>query len=129
MASMLMNSLRCCPPVNPAWVVQYATRSLSASVQLHAQVQTKSKKTLARPGVKNVVLVEGVRTPFLLSGTTYADLMPHDLARAALQGLLHKTSLPKDAVDYIIYGTACRRKGASMDWWLHALRADRAMPW
>uniref|UniRef100_A0A673VX89 Trifunctional enzyme subunit beta, mitochondrial n=1 Tax=Salmo trutta TaxID=8032 RepID=A0A673VX89_SALTR len=82
-----------------------ATRSLSTSVQLHAQVQTKSKKTLAKPGVKNVVLVEGVRTPFLLSGTTYADLMPHDLARAALQGLLHKTSLPKDAVDYIIYGT------------------------
>uniref|UniRef100_A0A8C7VYZ7 Trifunctional enzyme subunit beta, mitochondrial n=1 Tax=Oncorhynchus mykiss TaxID=8022 RepID=A0A8C7VYZ7_ONCMY len=105
MASMLMNSLRCCPPVNPAWAVQYATRSLSTSVQLHAQVQTKSKKTLAKPGVKNIVLVEGVRTPFLLSGTTYADLMPHDLARAALQGLLHKTSLPKDAVDYIIYGT------------------------
>uniref|UniRef100_A0A665WS92 Trifunctional enzyme subunit beta, mitochondrial n=1 Tax=Echeneis naucrates TaxID=173247 RepID=A0A665WS92_ECHNA len=68
-------------------------------------VQTKSKKTLARPGVKNIVLVEGVRTPFLMSGTTYADLMPHDLARAALQGLLHKTGLPKDAVDYIIYGT------------------------
>uniref|UniRef100_A0A8C5GVJ3 Trifunctional enzyme subunit beta, mitochondrial n=1 Tax=Gouania willdenowi TaxID=441366 RepID=A0A8C5GVJ3_GOUWI len=65
---------------------------------------TKSKKTLARPGVKNIVLVEGVRTPFLLSGTTYANLMPHDLARAALQGLLNKTSLPKDAVDYIIYG-------------------------
>uniref|UniRef100_A0A8C7S401 Trifunctional enzyme subunit beta, mitochondrial n=1 Tax=Oncorhynchus mykiss TaxID=8022 RepID=A0A8C7S401_ONCMY len=86
-------------------VFSTATRSLSTSVQLHAQVQTKSKKTLAKPGVKNIVLVEGVRTPFLLSGTTYADLMPHDLARAALQGLLHKTSLPKDAVDYIIYGT------------------------
>lgn len=38
-------------------------------------VQTKSKKTLARPGVKNMVLVEGVRTPFLLSGTTYVCLM------------------------------------------------------
>uniref|UniRef100_A0A8C8FFZ2 Trifunctional enzyme subunit beta, mitochondrial n=1 Tax=Oncorhynchus tshawytscha TaxID=74940 RepID=A0A8C8FFZ2_ONCTS len=88
-------------------VFSTATRSLSTSVQLHAQgkIQTKSKKTLAKPGVKNIVLVEGVRTPFLLSGTTYADLMPHDLARAALQGLLHKTSLPKDAVDYIIYGT------------------------
>uniref|UniRef100_A0A8C9X0L8 Trifunctional enzyme subunit beta, mitochondrial n=1 Tax=Sander lucioperca TaxID=283035 RepID=A0A8C9X0L8_SANLU len=80
-------------------------RSLSMTAQLQAQVQTKSKKTLARPGVKNIVLVEGVRTPFLLSGTTYADLMPHDLARAALQGLLHRTGLPKDAVDYIIYGT------------------------
>uniref|UniRef100_A0A3B5KLA9 Trifunctional enzyme subunit beta, mitochondrial n=1 Tax=Takifugu rubripes TaxID=31033 RepID=A0A3B5KLA9_TAKRU len=68
-------------------------------------VQAKSKKTLARPGMKNIVLVEGVRTPFLMSGTTYADLMPHDLARAALLGLLHKTDLPRDAVDYIIYGT------------------------
>uniref|UniRef100_A0A667ZKJ1 Trifunctional enzyme subunit beta, mitochondrial n=1 Tax=Myripristis murdjan TaxID=586833 RepID=A0A667ZKJ1_9TELE len=66
---------------------------------------TKSKKTLARPNVKNIVLVEGVRTPFLLSGTTYSDLMPHDLARAALQGLLHRTAIPKDVVDYIIYGT------------------------
>ncbi|KAA8582990.1 hypothetical protein FQN60_015536 [Etheostoma spectabile] len=63
--------------------------------------------------MKNIVLVEGVRTPFLLSGTTYADLMPHDLARAALQGLLHKTGLPKDAVDYIIYGTAALGAGFS----------------
>uniref|UniRef100_A0A672T835 Trifunctional enzyme subunit beta, mitochondrial n=1 Tax=Sinocyclocheilus grahami TaxID=75366 RepID=A0A672T835_SINGR len=80
-----------------------AARSLSTSV--HLQAQAKSKKTLAKSGVKNVVLVDGVRTPFLLSGTTYADLMPHDLARAALQGLLKRTGLPKDAVDYIVYGT------------------------
>ncbi|XP_062323909.1 trifunctional enzyme subunit beta, mitochondrial [Osmerus eperlanus] len=104
MASMLMHSMRSCPG-NSARAVQFAARSLSTSAQLQAAVQTKSKKSLAKPGVKNIVLVEGVRTPFLLSGTTYSDLMPHDLARAALQGLLHKTSLPKDAVDYIIYGT------------------------
>ncbi|GAA6076556.1 trifunctional enzyme subunit beta, mitochondrial, partial [Tachysurus ichikawai] len=67
--------------------------------------QAKSKKTLAKPGVKNIVLVDGVRTPFLQSGTTYSDLMPHDLARGALQGLLNRTSIPKDAVDYIVYGT------------------------
>ncbi|KAM4595978.1 trifunctional enzyme subunit beta, mitochondrial-like, partial [Polymixia lowei] len=103
MASML-NSMRSCP-ISPARTVQFVARSLSTTPQLQAQVQTKSKKTLARPGVKNIVLVEGVRTPFLLSGTTYSDLMPHDLARAALQGLLHRTALPKDAVDYIIYGT------------------------
>jgi len=30
------------------------------------------------------VLVDAVRTPFLLSGTSYAKLMPHDLARNAL---------------------------------------------
>uniref|UniRef100_A0A8C3TXX3 Trifunctional enzyme subunit beta, mitochondrial n=1 Tax=Catharus ustulatus TaxID=91951 RepID=A0A8C3TXX3_CATUS len=31
--------------------------------------------------------------------------MPHDLARAALQGLLTRTSVPRDVVDYIVYGT------------------------
>ncbi|KAJ3612498.1 hypothetical protein NHX12_020773 [Muraenolepis orangiensis] len=96
MASMLRNTMRC-SPISPAWAVQCA--------QLQVHIQTKSKKSLSRPGVKNIVLVEGVRTPFLLSGTTYSDMMPHDLARAALQGLLNKTALPKDAVDYIIYGT------------------------
>nr|XP_057913550.1 trifunctional enzyme subunit beta, mitochondrial [Doryrhamphus excisus] len=104
MASMLLKSVRC-SPVSPKWALQCAVRSLGTTAELQAQAQTKSKKTLARPGLKNIVLVEGVRTPFLLSGTTYADLMPHDLARAALQGLLHKTGISKDAVDYIIYGT------------------------
>lgn len=42
------------------------------------------KKTLSKSGVKNLVLVEGVRTPFLLSGTYYKDLLAHDLARNAL---------------------------------------------
>ncbi|XP_012868991.1 PREDICTED: trifunctional enzyme subunit beta, mitochondrial [Dipodomys ordii] len=68
-------------------------------------VQTQSKKTLAKPNVRNIVVVEGVRIPFLLSGTSYKDLMPHDLARAALLGLLHRTNVPKDIVDYIIFGT------------------------
>ncbi|XP_051510426.1 trifunctional enzyme subunit beta, mitochondrial-like [Myxocyprinus asiaticus] len=102
MASMLMNSLRS-GPVTSARAVLFASRSLSTSA--HLQAHAKSKKTLAKPGVKNIVLVDGVRTPFLLSGTTYADLMPHDLARAALQGLLNRTGISKDAVDYIVYGT------------------------
>lgn len=33
---------------------------------------------------KNIVFVDGVRTPFLVFGTDYAKLMPHDLARHAL---------------------------------------------
>lgn len=41
-------------------------------------------KTFSKPGIPNVVLVEGIRIPFLMSGTTYASLMPHDLARNAL---------------------------------------------
>ena len=39
---------------------------------------------LAKPGVKNIVLVDGVRLPFLMSGTDYNDLMPHELATGAL---------------------------------------------
>uniref|UniRef100_A0AAR2JWW0 Trifunctional enzyme subunit beta, mitochondrial n=1 Tax=Pygocentrus nattereri TaxID=42514 RepID=A0AAR2JWW0_PYGNA len=97
-----MNSLRTCP-VNSSRALQFATWALSASAPL--QAQAKSKKTLSKPGVRNVVLVEGVRTPFLQAGTTYADLMAHDLARGALQGLLNRTAFPKEAVDYIVYGT------------------------
>nr|XP_015204012.1 PREDICTED: trifunctional enzyme subunit beta, mitochondrial isoform X1 [Lepisosteus oculatus] len=104
MASILTHGIRNCP-VNSAWVVKLAARSLTTTSHLQAQVQPKTKKTLAKPGVKNIVLVEGVRTPFLQSGTTYSDLMPHDLARAALQGLITKTGIPRTAVDYIVYGT------------------------
>ena len=44
-----------------------------------------SKGKLGKPGVKNVVLVDGVRTPFLMSGTDYKSLMPHDLGIAAMR--------------------------------------------
>ena len=33
---------------------------------------------------KNMVLVDGVRTPFLQSSTDYKNLMPHDLQRMAM---------------------------------------------
>ncbi|KFU93018.1 hypothetical protein M959_00750 [Chaetura pelagica] len=104
MSSMLVQAIRNLP-VSSAWAARGFARSLSCSSQLQAAVQPKSKKTLAKSGVKNIVVVEGVRIPFLQSGTLYADLMPHDLARGALQGLLNWTSVPRDVVDYIVYGT------------------------
>lgn len=55
--------------------------------------------------MRNVVLVEGVRTPFLQSGTDYKDLMPHNLATKSLVGLLKRTGVDKDVVDYVVYGT------------------------
>ncbi|XP_005103881.1 trifunctional enzyme subunit beta, mitochondrial [Aplysia californica] len=74
--------------------------------QAAAAAQTQKKqKTLARPNVRNIVLVEGVRTPFLQSGTQYKNLMPHDLLRHAMKGLIKRTSVPTDAVDYIVMGT------------------------
>jgi len=56
-------------------------------------------------GQKNLVLVDGVRTPFLMSGTDYKSLMPHDLQRFALTGLVNKMGLDKSIVDYICMGT------------------------
>ena len=60
-------------------------RAFSVSAAHNGPVATKSKKTLARPGLKNIVLVDGVRTPFLVSGTDYQKLMPHDLVRHAFK--------------------------------------------
>ncbi|XP_055858836.1 trifunctional enzyme subunit beta, mitochondrial [Episyrphus balteatus] len=63
------------------------------------------KKVLPSQSGQNIVLVDGVRSPFLLSGTTYSKLMPHELARHALLSLLRKTNLSKELIDYVIYGS------------------------
>ncbi|XP_058020695.1 trifunctional enzyme subunit beta, mitochondrial [Ahaetulla prasina] len=104
MASLLTCGMKILPTIIP-WSTKFSLRSFSCSSQLFATVQAKSKKTLAKNGMKNIVVVDGVRIPFLQSGTSYADLMPHDLARAALIGLLYRTDVPKEAVEYIMLGT------------------------
>jgi len=79
------------------------TRALGTSASQLAAAKTKT--SLGRPGMKNIVLVDGVRTPFLMSGTQYNKLMPHDIARQALKGLTTRIGLDKSAVDYICLGT------------------------
>ncbi|CAJ0575154.1 unnamed protein product, partial [Mesorhabditis spiculigera] len=54
---------------------------------------------------KNVVLVEAVRTPFLLAGTAYKDMMAVDLQKEALRALMKRTQLSHDKVNHIICGT------------------------
>ena len=84
---MAMAMSRLCPFTSPAVM---ASRSFSTS----------------RPvDQKNMVLVDGVRTPFLMSSTDYKSLMPHDLQRYALTGLVNKTGIDKNIVDYICMGT------------------------
>ncbi|CAG0889985.1 unnamed protein product [Darwinula stevensoni] len=56
-------------------------------------------------GGKDVVFVDGARTPFLQSGTQFSKLMPHDLQRNALLGIMQRTGLPKEVVEYICIGT------------------------
>ncbi|XP_067628482.1 trifunctional enzyme subunit beta, mitochondrial [Eurosta solidaginis] len=76
-------------------------RGFSTSDALHNQNTKSFKKGFNQ----NIVLVDGVRTPFLQSFTDYSKLMPHQLARHALIGLMDKTNLDKEIIDYIIYGT------------------------
>jgi len=73
-------------------------RSLSTTPSIQA-------KQANNAGPKNLVLVDGVRTPFLMSGTDYKSLMPHDLQRMAMVGLVNKLGLDKSLVDYICMGT------------------------
>ncbi|XP_052257953.1 trifunctional enzyme subunit beta, mitochondrial-like [Dreissena polymorpha] len=90
----------------PKAALQIQLKSAGARCFASTTTQSsKSKKTLAKPNVRNVVLVEGVRTPFLMSGTDYKDLMPHNLATKTLSGLLKRTGVDKDVIDYVVYGT------------------------
>ncbi|KAJ8676302.1 hypothetical protein QAD02_012089 [Eretmocerus hayati] len=59
----------------------------------------------ASQGKKNIVYIDGVRTPFLPSNTDYNKLIAHDLARETLVNLQKKTGVPVDVIDYVIYGT------------------------
>lgn len=65
----------------------------------------KAYSTKTDNASKNIVFVDGVRTPFLLSGTQYKNLLAHDLARHSLVSLQQKIEFPKEIIDYIVYGT------------------------
>ena len=65
----------------------------------------QARQFASQAGGKNLVLIDGVRTPFLQSRTQYKNLMPHDLQRAALLGLVNRVGLDRELVDYICCGT------------------------
>jgi acetyl-CoA acyltransferase len=52
-----------------------------------------------------VVFIDGVRTPFLRSGTEVKNLMAYDLARKALRGLLNRTGVSGADIGYVMLGT------------------------
>ena len=54
---------------------------------------------------RRVVIVDGCRTPFMMSGTVYKDLIGQDLGRMAMRGLLTRTAFDPALLDYVIYGT------------------------
>jgi acetyl-CoA acetyltransferase family protein len=54
---------------------------------------------------KNIVFIDGCRTPFLKSGTDYLNLMSYELGTFAIKGLIQKTGLDPKEVDQVIMGT------------------------
>lgn len=54
---------------------------------------------------KNIVLVEGVRTPFAQSMTDYEHLMSYELMSHALKSLLKRIPISPSDVDYVVCGT------------------------
>ena len=59
---------------------------------------------LRPPLARNVVLVDGCRTPFLRAGTGYMDLMSYRLGQFAVKGVLDRTGIPPDRIDQVILG-------------------------
>ncbi len=55
--------------------------------------------------MKNIVIIDGCRTPFLKSGGAYIDLMSYQLGQFAIKGLLTKTGLDPKLVDSVTMGT------------------------
>jgi acetyl-CoA acyltransferase len=53
---------------------------------------------------RDVVLVEGVRTPFVKSDTKFKDVHPAELGRVAVHELIERSNLDVEVVDEVIIG-------------------------
>lgn len=72
--------------------------------QQHHQQQYFSTARGSIPRGREVVIVGGVRLPFAQASTIYADEMAVDLQRLAIKGLIDRTALSKDVIDYVVCG-------------------------
>ncbi|RWS17553.1 Trifunctional enzyme subunit beta-like protein, partial [Dinothrombium tinctorium] len=62
---------------------------------------------------KNIVLIEGVRTPFVQSGTAFNDVMAYELQKHAILSLIRRTGVPKDKIEYVSVGTVIQEPKTS----------------
>lgn len=53
---------------------------------------------------RDVVIVDGIRTPFAKSGTKFKDIPAKDIGQVALKALLERTSLDVNTIDEVIIG-------------------------
>lgn len=63
--------------------------------------------------MRSVVLIDGVRTPFAHSQTTYKELLAYQLQRIAFLSLLKKTGISKENIDHVVSGTVIQENKTS----------------
>jgi len=78
------------------------SRSIAGGLRCFSATSSAQNQQQTRP---NIVLVDGVRTPFLTAFSSYKNMMPHDLGKEALLGLLKKTGIPAEQIEYLIMGS------------------------
>merc|ERR1711936_1276727 len=87
------------PPTKPI------AKMWASSVKTVGRRVAQARLCSSSAGSDPVVFVEGVRTPFLASLTDFQHLMPHQLLARTFQGILERTGLAADQVDYLCAGT------------------------
>lgn len=70
-------------------------------------------RELSNSSRKNVVLIDGVRTPFAQTLTVYKDLLAWELQRLAFLSLIKRTGIPKDHIEHVISGTVIQENKTS----------------
>jgi len=76
--------------------------SVSATVTSASRRMYSAKAEMRK---RNVVVVDGGRIPFTMGNTVYKQYIAVDLARMALKGLLDKTAIDGNLIDYLYVGT------------------------
>uniref|UniRef100_A0A8R1HKP6 acetyl-CoA C-acyltransferase n=1 Tax=Caenorhabditis japonica TaxID=281687 RepID=A0A8R1HKP6_CAEJA len=73
----------------------------------------RAASTAAQKSLPNIVLVDAVRTPFVVSGTLFKDVMAVDLQKEAIKGLVERTNVSYDQLNHVICGTVIQEPKTS----------------
>lgn len=102
---ILSNSLRQSSRLATAFTSKaFTSKAISSRHNFSTDSHSKSISSASDPNT-TVVIVDGVRLPFALSSTIYADEMAVDLQRLAFKGLVDKAAIRREDIDYVISGT------------------------
>lgn len=86
--------------IRPELSARKGTRSLSKSTKNKPRKSTSKKTTEDR-----VVIIDGVRTPFVKAYTAFSDLTALDLSRIVTAELMARTGIDGEVIDEVIMGT------------------------